>query len=169
MHRKDESPKRDENKDFEKYNQIHFINNSLNELDTITIDDKYESTRSDASNEKSGNIEYIKTLQLSLKDAINQNDILREKLNKALDENKKLQNEIEEKNNAIYELGQYYQYCIEKHYNSNSNSNQCINLEKEKANKRRRKQKIQKNINIDYNIRNNKKKNCEIYEIVYIK
>ena len=66
-----------------------------------------------------GDIEYTKTLQLALKDAINQNEKLTEELNKCIQENKELREEIEEKDNVIYELSQYYQFCQNNHINNN--------------------------------------------------
>ena len=60
-------------------------------------------------------IEYAKTLQLALKDAIKQNEKLAEDLNQCIEENKKLKDEIEEKDNVIYELSQYYQFCQNNH------------------------------------------------------
>ena len=68
-----------------------------------------------------GDIEYAKTLQLALKDAINQNERLAEDLNKCIQENKELKEEIEEKDNVIYELSQYYQYCQTNHINKHIN------------------------------------------------
>ena len=69
-----------------------------------------------------GDIEYAKTLQLALKDAINQNEKLSEELNKCIKENKELREEIEEKDNVIYELSQYYQFCQNNHINNNDDA-----------------------------------------------
>ena len=66
-----------------------------------------------------GDIEYAKALQLALKDAINQNEKLSEELNKCIQENKELKEELEEKDNVIYELSQYYQFCQNNHLNNN--------------------------------------------------
>mgnify|MGYP006873163758 CR=1 FL=1 len=123
MSEKEESPKENNMKDFysiDPNKQINFINNSLFEIDTI--EDKYDkanSTGSDTFNEKYSNIEYAKTLKISLKDSINQNDLLTEELMKVINENKILREELEEKKKAIEELSQYYNYCIENHLNSN--------------------------------------------------
>ena len=68
-----------------------------------------------------GDIEYAKTLQLALKDAINQNEKLTEELNKCIQENKELKEEIEEKDNVIYELSQYYHFCQTNHINNHIN------------------------------------------------
>ncbi len=82
------------------YNFYNNINISSNvEMDESTLED----------------IEYAKTLQLALKDAIKQNEKLTEDLNQCIEENKKLKNEIEEKDNVIYELSQYYQFCQNNH------------------------------------------------------
>ena len=66
-----------------------------------------------------GDIEYAKALQIALKDAINQNEKLNEELNKCIQENKELKEELEEKDNVIYELSQYYQFCQNNHLNNN--------------------------------------------------
>ena len=88
-------------------NQIKCINTCLHELDTF--DDKYEkanSSESDISYDKYSNIEYTKSLQISLKESINQNDILNEEINKVINENKILKEEIEinSQNNKMKEL-----------------------------------------------------------------
>ena len=87
-----------------------------------------------------GDIEYTKTLQLALKDAINQNEKLTEELNKCIEENKELREEIEEKDNVIYELSQYYQFCQNNHIknnvdfdnNNNNNSDKKIDSKKKR-------------------------------------
>ena len=68
-----------------------------------------------------GDIEYAKTLQMALKDAINQNEKITEELNRCIQENKELKEEIEEKDNVIYELSQYYQFCQTNHINNQIN------------------------------------------------
>ena len=90
---------------FNFYNNNNNINSDL-EMDESTL----------------GDIEYTKTLQLALRDAINQNEKLTEELNKYIQENKDLKDEIDEKDNVIYELSQYYQFCQTNHLNNN-----CIN------------------------------------------
>ena len=70
-----------------------------------------------------GDIEYAKTLQMALRDAINQNEKLTEELNKCIQKNKELREEIEEKDNVIYELSQYYKFCQSCHMNNNSEYN----------------------------------------------
>ena len=66
-------------------------------------------------------IEYAKTLQMALKDAIKQNEQMVEEINNLRAENEKMEKEIEEKDNVIYELSQYYQYCQNNHINNNAN------------------------------------------------
>ena len=83
---------------------IYNFYNNINISSNIEMD---ESTLAD--------IEYAKTLQLALKDAIKQNEKITEDLNKCIEENKKLKEEIEEKDNVIYELSQYYQFCQNNH------------------------------------------------------
>ncbi len=83
---------------------IYNFYNNINISSNVEMD---ESTLAD--------IEYAKTLQLALKDAIKQNEKLTEDLNQCIEENKKLKNEIEEKDNVIYELSQYYQFCQNNH------------------------------------------------------
>ena len=144
-------------------NQIKCINTCLHELDTF--DDKYEkanSSESDISYDKYSNIEYTKSLQISLKESINQNDILNEEINKVINENKILKEEIEEKNKAILELGQYYQYCLENHFSSNS-----FNNIKNKRNDNNSKNKIKKKRKQTFDNINNKNKD-EICEIIYL-
>ena len=87
---------------------FNFYNNTNNVNSDLDMD---ESTL--------GDMEYAKTLQLALKDAINQNEKLTEELNKCIQENKDLKDEIEEKDNVIYELSQYYQFCQNNHINNN--------------------------------------------------
>ena len=83
---------------------IYNFYNNINISSNIEMD---ESTLAD--------IEYAKTLQLALKDAIKQNEKLSDDLNKCIEENEQLKKEIEEKDNVIYELSQYYQYCQNNH------------------------------------------------------
>ena len=78
-----------------------------------------------------------------------------------------MKEEIEEKNKAILELGQYYQYCLENHFN-NSESN---NKKNGKNKNRRKKNKLliiiiiiltikNKMINVKQYIFNNNMINC---------
>lgn len=176
MSEKEESPKRNNMKDyytFDPNKQINFINNSLFELDTI--EDKYDkanSTGSDTFNEKYSNIEYTKTLKISLKDSINQNDLLTEELMKVINENKMLKEELEEKNKAIEELSQYYHYCLENHLNSNcqkyKKNGSIQEIEERNGKKERRKRKRLKNI-FNNNFRKTKRDKDELCEIMYIK
>jgi hypothetical protein len=102
-------------KDYEKPNKVDTIFNFYNNSNIINSDmEMDESTL--------GDIEYAKTLQLALKDAINQNEKLSEELNKCIKENKELREEIEEKDNVIYELSQYYQFCQNNHINNNDDA-----------------------------------------------
>lgn len=87
-----------------KSDTIYNFYNNINISSNVEMD---ESTLAD--------IEYAKTLQLALKDAIKQNEKLAEDLNQCIEENKKLKDEIEEKDNVIYELSQYYQFCQNNH------------------------------------------------------
>ena len=89
---------------------IYNFYNNINISSNIEMD---ESTLAD--------IEYAKTLQLALKDAIKQNEKIKEDLNKFIEENKKLKEEIEEKDNVIYELSQYYQFCQNNHLGCDNN------------------------------------------------
>ncbi len=98
-------------KDSEKLNKPELIFNSYNNNIINSDVEMDESTL--------GDIEYDKTLKLALKDAINQNEKLNEELNKCIHENKELKEEIEEKDNVIYELSQYYQFCQNNHINHN--------------------------------------------------
>jgi len=176
MSEKEESPKRNNMKDYytiDPSKQINFINNSLFELDTI--EDKYDkanSTGSDTFNEKYSNIEYTKTLKISLKDSINQNDLLTEELMKVINENKMLKEELEEKNKAIEELSQYYHYCVENHLNSNcgkyKKNGSIQEIEERNVKKERRKRKRLKNI-FNNNFRKTKRDKDELCEIMYIK
>ena len=108
---------------FNFYNNTNNINSEL-EMDESTL----------------GDIEYAKTLQLALKDAINQNEKLTEELNKCIEENKELREEIEEKDNVIYELSQYYQFCQNNHINNNveSGNNNNNNSDKKIDSKKKR-------------------------------
>ena len=87
-----------------KSDTIYNFYNNINISSNVEMD---ESTLAD--------IEYAKTLQLALKDAIKQNEKLAEDLNQCIEENKKLKDELEEKDNVIYELSQYYQFCQNNH------------------------------------------------------
>ena len=144
----------------EKIKRINLINTYLHDLDSV--DDKFDktfSTGSDISNEKFSNIEYAKSLKISLKDAIEQNDLLNEELRKIREENKKLKNELEQKDNAIIELSQYYQYCVEKHINKNKVSK---NKKRNIINKKMKKEIENKNNNDERSIKN------ELIDIIYI-
>ena len=98
-----ESPKKIEEEPLKPDTIYNFYNN-INISSNIEMD---ESTLAD--------IEYAKTLQMALKDAIKQNENMAEELNKCREENERLEKEIEEKDNVIYELSQYYQYCQNNH------------------------------------------------------
>ena len=102
------------------------LNDNDNQIkpDTIFNFNNIININSDIEMDEStlGDIEYAKTLQLALKDAINQNDKLTEDLNKCIEENRKLREEIEEKDNVIYELSQYYQFCQNNHINKQINN-----------------------------------------------
>ena len=99
---------------------IYNFYNNINISSNVEMD---ESTLAD--------IEYAKTLQLALKDAIKQNEKLAEDLNQCIEENKKLKDEIEEKDNVIYELSQYYQFCQNNHLGNDN----IIEEKMEKRNK----------------------------------
>ena len=171
MNKKEELHKKHEKKEQDFYNQIKIINNNIQELETI--DDKYEktiSTCSVISNEKSSNIEYTKALKASLKDSINQNDIINEQLIKIMNENEKLKKELEEKNKAIYELSQYYQYCIENHNNCEFREFNINNLTHEKRDKKRKGRKNRKRIEgINNCIREKNRTEDESSNIIYTK
>ena len=94
---------------------IYNFYNNINISSNVEMD---ESTLAD--------IEYAKTLQLALKDAIKQNEKLAEDLNQCIEENKKLKDELEEKDNVIYELSQYYQYCQNNHLGNDNIQEQKI-------------------------------------------
>ena len=47
-----------------------------------------------------------------------------EEINKLNKENLKLKNELNEKDNAILELANYYEYCQNHHMNNNSNKSE---------------------------------------------
>ena len=128
---------------------IYNFYNNININSNIEMD---ESTLAD--------IEYAKTLQLALKDAINQNEKLNEELNKCIDENKKLKDELEEKDNVIYELSQYYQYCQDNHLKLNLD---CCNknYENEYQNCKRKRKKSK--------IRDNKEKNNDMNDDLIVK
>ena len=136
----EESPKPDTIYNF--YNNIN-INSNI-EMDESTLAD----------------IEYAKTLQLALKDAINQNEKLNEELNKCIDENKKLKDELEEKDNVIYELSQYYQYCQDNHLKLNLDCcNKSYENEYQNCKRKRKKSKI----------RDNKQKNNDMNDDLIVK
>ena len=113
-----------------KIENIKLLNTSLNYNENQTKSDTFLyfynniNINSDIEMDEStlGDIEYEKTLQVALKDAINQNEKLTEELNKCLQENKELREEIEEKDNVIYELSQYYQFCQNNHINKQINN-----------------------------------------------
>ena len=119
------------------------LNDNDNQIkpDTIFNFNNIININSDIEMDEStlGDIEYAKTLQLALKDAINQNDKLTEDLNKCIEENRKLREEIEEKDNVIYELSQYYQYCQNNHINNNANCADNNNVNYKTGSKKRRK------------------------------
>ena len=98
-----ESPKKIEEEPLKPDTIYNFYNN-INISSNIDMD---ESTLAD--------IEYAKTLQMALKDAIKQNEQMVEEINNLRAENEKMEKEIEEKDNVIYELSQYYQYCQINH------------------------------------------------------
>ena len=125
------------------------IKDNENQIKIDTIFNYYNNIypNSDIEMDEStlGDIEYAKTLQIALKDAINQNEKLTEDLNKCIQENKVLREEIEEKDNVIYELSQYYQFCQSNHinnnieYNDNSTKNSTNNsIEHKPVSKKRR-------------------------------
>ena len=130
-----------------KIENIKLLNTSLNDNENQTKSDTFLyfynniNINSDIEMDEStlGDIEYAKTLQLALKDAINQNEKLTEELNKCLQENKELREEIEEKDNVIYELSQYYQYCQNNHINNNANCADNNNVNYKTGSKKRRK------------------------------
>ena len=114
----EESPKPD---------TIYNFYNNINIRSNIEMD---ESTLAD--------IEYARTLQLALKDAIKQNEKLTEDLNQCIEENKQLKEEIEEKDNVIYELSQYYQFCQNNHLNCDDVIDQKIDKEHHSFKKKRK-------------------------------
>ena len=114
----EESPKPD---------TIYNFYNNINISSNIEMD---ESTLAD--------IEYARTLQLALKDAIKQNEKLTEDLNQCIEENKQLKEEIEEKDNVIYELSQYYQFCQNNHLNCDDVIDQKIDKEHHSCKKKRK-------------------------------
>ena len=117
-----------------KRKNIKLLNNSIKEsetpIKTESIFNFYNNSNIHSDNEMDestlGEIEYAKTLQLALKDAINQNEKLSEELNKCIQENKILKEEIEEKDNVIYELSQFYQFCQNNHVNNNLNNSVAL-------------------------------------------
>ena len=118
---------------------IYNFYNNINISSNIEMD---ESTLAD--------IEYAKTLQLALKDAIKQNEKITEDLNKCIEENKKLKEEIEEKDNVIYELSQYYQFCQNNHLDCDNIIEQKIDegyksCKKKKGSKNKKKKNEEKN------------------------
>jgi len=98
-----ENPKNIEEEPLKPDTIYNFYNN-INISSNIDMD---ESTLAD--------IEYAKTLQMALKDAIKQNEQMVEEINKLRARNEEMEKEIEEKDNVIYELSQYYQYCQINH------------------------------------------------------
>ena len=117
-----------------KRKNIKLLNSSIKEsetpIKTESIFNFYNNSNIHSDNEMDestlGEIEYAKTLQLALKDAINQNEKLSEELNKCIQENKELKEEIEEKDNVIYELSQFYQFCQNNHVNNNLNNSVAL-------------------------------------------
>ena len=122
-----------------KRKNIKVLNNSIKEseasIKTESIFNFYNNTNINSDNELDestlGEIEYAKTLQLALKDAINQNEKLSEELNKCIQENRALKEEIEEKDNVIYELSQFYQFCQNNHINNNNLNNSVALTDKD--------------------------------------
>ena len=91
-------------------NSTKCLQESLNENDNDNL-----TTDNMEIENISGDIEYTKTLKNALRDAINQNEKLLQDLNKLIDDNENLKKEIKDKDNVIYELSQYYQYCQTNH------------------------------------------------------
>ena len=111
------------------------IKDSEAQIKTESIFNFYNNSNINSDNELDestlGEIEYAKTLQIALKDAINQNEKLSEELNKCIQENKELKEEIEEKDNVIYELSQFYQFCQNNHINNNNLNNSVALTDKD--------------------------------------
>lgn len=125
-HKDIEKPKKTDN-NFNFYNNNIITNNDY-DLDESTL----------------GDVEYTKTLQLALKDAINQNEKLNEKLYECFQENKKLKEEIEEKDNVIYELGQYYEFCQNHHLNNNTDCLESDDMNYKRSSKKKRNSRLGK-------------------------
>ena len=62
-----------------------------------------------------GEIEYTKVLIKALKEAIEENEKLRNLAKNLLEENEKLKLEYNDKDEAIRELANYYEFCQENH------------------------------------------------------
>lgn len=135
-------------KEYERPCNVDIVLNSDNN-NSIIINSEVEMVEN-----KLGDIEYTKALQLALKDAINLNEKLSEELHKYMQENKELREELEDKDNAIYELSQYYHFCQNNHINNNDdegtdnndtdykiNTKQRISQKNSKAKKRKSKRK----------------------------
>lgn len=93
-------------------NSTKCLQESLNENDNDNL-----TTDNMEIENISGDIEYTKTLKNALRDAINQNEKLLQDLSKLIEDNENLKKEIKDKDNVIYELSQYYQYCQTNHLN----------------------------------------------------
>ena len=118
-----------------KSDTIYNFYNNINISSNIEMD---ESTLAD--------IEYAKTLQMALKDAIKQNEKLIEDLNESMAKNEELKKEIEEKDNVIYELSQYYQFCQDNHLRNNLEYNEEKGYHSSQKKGNKRKKNIVKNI-----------------------
>jgi len=115
-----------------------------NKLPSDFEDESYDSDNYDLDESTLGDVEYTKTLQLALKDAINQNEKLNEKLYECFQENKKLKEEIEEKDNVIYELGQYYEFCQNHHLNNNTDCLESDDMNYKRSSKKKRNSRLGK-------------------------
>ena len=93
-------------------NSTKCLQESLNENDNDNL-----TTDNMEIENISGDIEYTKTLKNALRDAINQNEKLLQDLSKLIEDNENLKKEIKDKDNVIYELSQYYQFCQTNHLN----------------------------------------------------
>ena len=112
-------------------NSTKCLQESLNENDNDNL-----TTDNMEIENISGDIEYTKTLKNALRDAINQNEKLLQDLSKLIEDNENLKKEIKDKDNVIYELSQYYQYCQTNHLNKKPR--------KERSKKRRKNGKKRK-------------------------
>lgn len=95
--------------------QMYKIDRYIHAINKKELDDKTKEIKRNEIID--GNVEYTKVLIKALKEALNENDLLRNYNCDLNEENSKMKQEITNKNEVILELADYYDYCQTNHFN----------------------------------------------------